>query len=254
MRLTVKDKVWALTVIAEAGAGVDASGYEPTDAERHAILIEAAAVRWPEYVRTWSACNLPDALKVAYRTDAVFEFRTIPDAAGRSTIIMLQQRDERDGDRAYVPWTYWTDDRWRRLEPEGLLPLWGIDQLKKHSIVFLHEGAKAARAVRRMVEAASPEMKRALAAHPWGADLSHAAHIGWIGGALNPHRTDWSPLAKGVERVVIVADNDAPGHAAVPKIARALAGYPVKVEALRFDDRFPTGFDLADPFPKGMFK
>lgn len=178
----------------------------------------------------------------------------MPDAAARSQIIMLQQRVEKPEGKAYLPWTYWNDNQWRRLEPEGPLPLWGLDQLKNNSIVFLHEGAKAARAVRRMVEAATPEAKAALAAHPWGKELQHAAHLGWIGGALNPHRTDWSPLANA-ERIVIVADNYGPGHDAVPKIARLLAAYPVTVEAVRFTtEQWPLSFDLADPFPEKLFK
>lgn len=135
------------------------------------------------------------------------------------------------------------------------MPLWGQDQLKRYPTVFIHEGAKAARAVRQLVEAASPKDKAALADHPWGAELIHAAHLGWIGGALNPHRTDWAVLAEaGVTHVSIIADNDSSGQAAVPQIARALAGFPITVSVVRFDEQWPRGFDLADPFPARLFK
>ena len=245
---TKAQPVWRLTV--RAAEGEDAAEFEPNEIELQAILFEAAHAHWPKPNKVHSARNLPDALNEAYRTDSVFEFR---DADG--LIVMLQQRVEKDGDKAYVPWTYFDDNQWRPLEPEVLLPLWGIDQLKTHGIVFLHEGAKAARAVRRMVEAGTPEAKRALAAHPWGVELQNAAHLGWIGGALAPHRTDWEVIARaGVTEVFIVADNDEPGHAAVPKIARALRQYPIRVRAVRFDKRWPSGFDLADPFPDRLYE
>jgi hypothetical protein len=248
VRLKKDDSGCHLTVTAEDGDG--AAAYQPSDGVRQVIQFEAAQARWPEYVKPHSPRNLPDGLNKAYRADAVFEFR---DAEG--LLIILQQRvDEPGKDKRYVPWTYWSDNRWRQLEPDGPLPLWGIDQLKKHELVFLHEGAKAARAVRRMVEADTPEAKAALAAHPWGKELQHAAYLGWIGGALNPQRTDWSPLANA-KRIVIVAENDGPGHDAVPKIARLLAAYPVTVEAVRFTtEQWPLSFDLADPFPEKLFK
>jgi hypothetical protein len=236
--------------------GADVSAYEPTEAESHAIAIEVKAAHWPENITPHSARDLPDAIKLA-DPEHLFEFRTAPTkGAPKGDIIMLQLRRQPDGKRrAYVPYTYWSDGLWRPREPDGLLPLWGLDQLDKHSRVFLHEGAKAARAVRRLVEAWNPEGKAALAAHPWGDSLKNAAHLGWIGGALSPHRTDWSPLARaGVTDVYIVADNDRAGLQAVPKIARALGAYSITVWMVRFDKNFPEGFDLADPFPPKMFK
>lgn len=218
-------------------------------ASEQAQIVDAfTGASFPELRFCATIRNAPPSISEA-AADNVFEFR---DEHGN--IIMLQLRCEKDRRKSYIPYTYWTDDAWRAIEPEGLLPLWGTDQLKQCATVFVHEGAKAARAVRRMVESATPQATEALAAHPWGRELSHAAHVGWIGGALSPHRTDWSPLRKfGVERVIIVADNDDPGNAAVPKIARELRTFPIHIEALRFDDRWPVAFDLADPFPDSMF-
>lgn len=244
-------KTGQIAVTSHAGESV--SVYEPSEADRHAVAIEAKDAAWPEHVTPRAIRNLPDELKSA-APDDLFEFHD-RDKDG-DLILMLQLRRARaDGGKDYLPFTYWSDNQWRRMEPDGPLPLWGLDGLPGHATAFLHEGAKAARAVRRMVEAATPGAKAALAAHPWGEDLKNAAHVGWIGGALSPHRTDWSRLHKaGIEHVIIVADNDPPGHAAVPKIAWALRNYSVRVEALRFDSRWPVGFDLADPFPKAMFR
>jgi hypothetical protein len=166
---------------------------------------------------------------------------------------MLQVRNEKEkGDKKYVPWTYWSDDQWRNCEPEGLLPLWGLEQLKNYSTVFLHEGAKAARAMAEMCARASKEAKECFAAHPWAGELSESAHLGWIGGAPNPHRTDWSVLNKaGLKSVFIVSDNDDLGVKAVPRIAKALR---CPTYNIKFTNEWTGGFDLANEFPAEMFK
>lgn len=221
------------------------ANYVPTEDEQSRIIAGFATVRFPELNKTATIRNAPPMVSEA-RPENLFEFR---DTDGN--IIMLQVRIEKDGKKNYVPWTYWTDGEWRQIEPDDALPLWGIDQLKSFETVFLHEGAKAARAMRTMVEARTPDQKQRLAEHPWGEALSHAAHIGWIGGALSPHRTDWTPIAQfGVKRAYIVNDNDAPGRRAVPLISGALSRWPIVIENIAVTpDKFPTGWDLADPMP-----
>ena len=233
----------------DIGNEEDRADYEPADGEREAIRLAAKAVRFPELQPVATIRDAPAIVREAAPED-VFEFR---DSDGN--IVMLQVRIVRNGERVYIPFTFWSDGRWRALEPEGLLPIWGIDQLRLNSTVILHEGATAARTIRRMIEARTPEAKKALAEHPWGRDLQHAAHLGWIGGALSPHRTDWSVLARaGVKKVIIVADHDEPGVSAVPKIAKLLRLYAIEVWVIRFDGRFPVSFDLGNPFPKRMLK
>ena len=190
--------------------------------------------------------NVPEEVAKANPKD-LFEFRNL-----NGEIIMLQLRMQRRGEKSYIPYTFWDDGIWRKMEPEGQLPLWGMEQLKENTTVFIHEGAKAARAMREMIEAATPEMKAKLAEHPWGEELSHAAHLGWIGGALSPARTDWTILQKvGVKRAYIVSDNDAPGVQAVPNIAYNLR---MPTFHIQFTNEWPQSFDLADDFPKSMFK
>jgi hypothetical protein len=221
--------------------------YAPTDAEAIAIKNETALVDWPRLNPQKRLERLPDDVKKAKPED-IFEFRGIDDK-----VVMLQVRQEfKDGTRAYIPWTYWDDREWRKMEPDGMLPLWGLEELKDHATVFVHEGAKAARYVRWMVSRSTPAAKKAYAAHPWAEELSAAAHLGWIGGAMSPYRTDWGVLKKaGVKRVYIVSDNDAPGVAAVSRIA-----YHLRLPAfhLQFTNEWPAAFDLADPFPASMFR
>lgn len=221
--------------------------YQPTEAEQKAIGVECARVEWPQVKPLSRLIDLPPEVSSAL-AENVFEFRDL-----NGQVLMLQVRVEHDGGKEYNPYTYWSDDQWRKSEPEGLLPLWGLDQLKHHTTVFIHEGAKAARAMRLMVEAETPEMKAKLATHPWGKELGGAAHLGWIGGALSPHRTDWSVLRKaGVQRVYIVADNDEVGRSAVPKIAYHLHCVTAMVQFT--NDCWPASFDLADEFPLELFE
>lgn len=222
--------------------------FAPTDQERKEIEVAWESIEWPS-IRTLPSLHgvvLPDELQKVKPED-MFEFRNL-----NGDIVMLQARIVRKGERSYIPWTFWSDNEWRKMEPEGRLPLWGTEQLKEHSTVFIHEGAKAAREMRDMVTAASPEMKKKLAAHPWGEELSSAAHIGWVGGALSPHRTDWSVLAKaGIKRAYIVSDNDAPGVSAVPNISFNLR---IPTFHLQFTSEWPASFDLGDEFPAKFFR
>jgi hypothetical protein len=218
----------------------------PTDAEAADIQREWGKVEWPQLKPLHRIVNAPDMIKQAEPKN-VFEFR---DTNG--LIVMVQVRIEKDGDKKYIPWTYWDDDTWRNSEPDGKLPLFNADKLKNAVTVFIHEGAKGARHCQWMVEGLTAEARDALAAHPWGQQFRGAAHIGWIGGALNPGRTDWDTLQRqGITRAYIVADNDEPGIAAVPNIAQKLRMVTFSIEFT--EDKFPEHFDLADKFPDKLF-
>ena len=107
--------------------------------------------------------------------------------------------------------------------------------------MFIHEGAKAARAAANIDDS-----------HPWARELAHAAHLGWIGGAQSPHRTNWAVLKRaGVKRVYIVPDNDRPGRTAMKHIIRAI---DLPCWMVQFNRQWPVSFDMADPFPDSMFE
>lgn len=246
-----RGRYWTDVAVIRFGSGgeVNASSpiHMPTEAEQAMISAEWANYRFPQLKTLSRLVDLPEELK-AIDKQSLFEFR---DVTGKQ-IIMLQARLERSGERRYVPWTYWDDNRWRMAEPEGRLPLWGLDQLRNHKTVFIHEGAKAARYCRWLAEGATEDARKARSVHPWGAELVGAAHLGWIGGALSPRRTDWSELARnGVERAYIVADNDAPGKSAISAISQELR---IATFSIEFSGRFAPAFDLADEFPAEMFQ
>lgn len=220
--------------------------HDPTDTERASIIAAFARVQLPTLKLLPKIIDPPEMIRQADPQN-VFEFRTLSD----DQTIMVQVRVEKDGDKAYIPWTYWSDNCWRIAEPDGPLPLWGMEQIRSHKTAFVHEGAKSAKFCRMIAEGATAEARRLRSLHPWSQELVGGAHVGWIGGALSPGRTDWSVLAaNGIERVYIVADNDAPGKSAVAQIARELR---IPTFSIEFSGRFQTSFDLADPFPSDMF-
>lgn len=150
-----------------------------------------------------------------------------------------------DGSKIFVPWTLWDDGEWRAMEPDGPLPLWKAKK-KTRPRIMIHEGCKAARFVTELV--ADPER---LAAHPWGTVLEQYDHMGMIGGALAPHRTDYAELTR--ERpieVVYVCDNDYAGESALQEVSRH---YGAALVGVTFGKRWPVSWDLADPMPGALF-
>ena len=225
---------------------------KPTDAEQAAMQAAISSAEFPEYVQA-NKIQIKGLIETINKSknkvvnaDDKDLFIFFNEASDK--VLMVQQRiiDEKTGQKKYLPWTYWSDGKWRIAEPEGKLPLYGLETLKDNAVVVLHEGCKGAKHWQELIA----ENKT----HPWREYLKHAAHIGWVGGALNPHRTDWSPLNQsGLDLVIIAADNDQAGKRAIPKISKLLNVRCHAIEFLEGEDYFPIGFDLADDIPKKMF-
>lgn len=226
---------------------VDSKQYAPTPDEAEAIKTAILGASFPRFQIQENVREYPKEFSSADPKN-IFEFR---DCSGR--LIMLQLRiDRKAGEKAYVPYTYWSDNEWRKAEPEGELPLYNLDKIKNNTTVFIHEGAKAAKYVQWMIECETPAARAAYARCPWADELSNAVHLGWIGGALSPNRTDWKILRElGIKRVYIVSDNDQPGVSAVPKIARNIS---IPTYHVQFTNEWPASFDLADEWPEDMFR
>ncbi|NOT39220.1 MAG: hypothetical protein HOP13_01875 [Alphaproteobacteria bacterium] len=226
---------------------------QPSALEKAAIVDEIKGANWPTWQPAFRVA-LPDELKnVAPENLFIFysqharadhglgPMRPRDKKEDRHEILMIEHRFiGRNGKKVCVLWTYWSDGKWRPMEPDDqLLPLYGLHLLNDAVMVYLHEGAKAARAGQEIAEGRRK--------HPWKDALQYTTHLGWPGGAPNPDRVDWSPLRKFTGSQRIIADNDEPGINAVPKISNAVGR---SMWCVRFDQDFPTGFDLADPWPK----
>lgn len=163
----------------------------------------------------------------------------------KDAVIMCQQRVETaDGGKFYMPWTYWSDGRWRAMEPDGPLPFWKPEKRRKGTWYMIHEGAKSAAAA----EAIARDPK---SDHPWAKELSKYEHWGMIGGALAPHRADYDELkSQTPEMVVYVCDHDKAGETVAQEFSKH---YRQKMRAVMFPDSFPESFDIAEPMPANLF-
>lgn len=215
---------------------------KPTDMEMEAINKESAAHQYPKSIAARDTYELRKLLKQdGYDKPELFEFRA-QYANDDEGIRYVQQRvRKQDGGKSDLPWSFWSDGVWRMMEPDGDLPLYGLDQLKNASMIYIHEGAKCAAAM----------TKEFLKDHPWKDDLfgPGIVHFGWPGGAPNPHRVDWDPIRNLPRhvRVVIVCDNDISGENAASEISRIIQR---SCAAIVFTEMFPPHFDLADSFPE----
>jgi hypothetical protein len=219
--------------------------YAPSDIE--AAEIKAALLR----------VNFPRCIKATEGEYTILKERLGPTAMlyafydrTDGMIIMLQERVVIEGKKNYLPWTYWSDGQWRKMEPEGNLPFWKPKERTDKSLsIMIHEGAKTAHFVHQLVN--DPERVSELMQHPWADDLRRFEHWGMIGGALAPQRTDYRELLRErTEEVVYVCDNDWPGKTALKTVSRC---YGRKLKGVMFDERWPAAWDLADPMPPHMF-
>lgn len=164
-------------------------------------------------------------------------------------VVMVHQRYHTlDGGKGFIPWTRWSDGKWRKMEPD-VMPFYGLKGAKEHSTLYIHEGSKAAARVRRIIA----DRGRNAGRFPWFEEMQYGAHIGWIGGVHAVGSSDWDSLAKiGWKRVMIVADNDdnKKGEVAAKNIALKFS-CPTYIVA--FDSRFNDGHDCGDDWPEVMF-
>jgi hypothetical protein len=217
--------------------------FAPTKEEAAAIKVALASANFPKHIRATEA-NV-DVLRSQMKPDSIlYVFWDRKDW----TVVMVQERTTIDGHKAYVPWTFWSDAEWRRMEPEGALPFWKPKTVdaRPGRRIMVHEGAKTAEFVDALVH--DEERCRA---HPWGAVLKEYEHWGMIGGALAPHRTDYAELRREKPaETIYVCDNDYPGKAALRVVSKE---YGNALKGVMFDERWPGSWDLADEMPATMF-
>jgi hypothetical protein len=222
----------------DGSIGVEGSATPPSAAEAAAIVETFATAEFPKMVPLTSLGTLPPQVDLSDHNVFVCH-----DLLGN--IVMIHQRYETPGGKGFIPWTYFSDGEWRCMEPE-IMPFWGVPGAKEFSTLYLHEGAKAAARVKRMIDGHEDASR-----FPWLEDMRWGAHLGWIGGVNAVSRSDWVGLAAmGWKRVVITVDNDNDGLRAAQEITQY---FQCPVYHLRFGPEFEDRFDLGDPFPASMF-
>jgi hypothetical protein len=229
---------------ADAMIECDKREYAPTESELADITPQLAAIEFPYSTDATLAAvrDLQDHLDLEDKYFYKFKCR-----AG-DNYCFVQQRINPLLRKTDLPWSMWSDGNWRQMEPDGQLPLYGLDRITEADRdIMLHEGAKTAWSVDDLVN--NPDRAEELAAHPWGDKLKLYAHVGWPGGATNAARVDWSPLRNLTSdmKVVVSCDKDQVGEEALSFISLMLQR---PMMALMYkDDQFPERFDLADDWP-----
>jgi hypothetical protein len=209
----------------------------PSPELKDEMLAEIAAAGFPKHIPLAALAEPPPGVNL--NDPDVFVCHGFD---GHIEIIL--QRYETDEGKAFRSWTKWSDGVWRNMEPDTL-PFFGLPGHKDHSTLFLHEGAKGARRLKALI--AGEKGSR----FPWLEQLRWGHHVGWLGGVHAVGRSDWERLAKlGWKRVVIIADNDAPGVRAAAEITKH---FRCPAYVIRFGSAFPEGFDLADEWPASEF-
>lgn len=217
--------------------------YNPTDAERKAIAEEMAKVDVPR--------SIDATVRNAQRQQEELDGDSFLFVRRRTgEVAMIQQKFITPaGAKVYVPWSFWSDGKWRRMEPDGPLPFWKPMKHRGITRKMIHEGAKAAAHIDDLIN--NPERRRELEDHPWGEELSKYEHWGMIGGALAPHRSDYAELrAETPTETVYVCDRDFPGEAALKEVSKH---YEESIQGIKFGANFPLAWDMADAMPEELF-
>src|SRR5262249_12721586 len=117
--------------------------HEPTKEEKKAIEDELARTTFPKSEAVKSIYDLEQVIRAQGR-----EPKELYAFSGTDGLITWVQERIRKDDESKIdlPWSYWGHDiGWLNMEPDGDLPLFGLDRLDKNSLrIFLHEGAATA--------------------------------------------------------------------------------------------------------------
>jgi hypothetical protein len=228
----------------------DNSEYAFTPEEEAAINAELAKVEFPHSEHA-SWAHVDDLRRSGNITGTLYVF---PDLS-RKTVVMCQERIEKeDGSKLFIPWTMFMHaggrPTWRKMEPDSdALPHWKPEENRQKASIMVHEGAKTAWFIDNLVNNPEPEWRELKKNHPWIKELELYEHWGASGGALGIGRSDLDEVRQYVKEGVVYysCDHDTPGEQAAIKYSRKYGGEMIQ---FRYDERFPVGWDLADPVPE----
>lgn len=216
--------------------------HAPTEEEAAKIKTDMANCKFPVAVRcnTNQLAELQKKMKASSTLYPIYTYTTPEKNSKRDNIVMVQERRENEETvKSYIPWTYFSDGKWRAMEPEGGLPFYKPAK-KSSTSIMVHEGAKAAKAAAELPKS-----------HPWYETMQQYDHWGILGGAKAPHRADYAELQQcNPTELIYMADNDPQGKAVVPVFSQM---YGKRMQCVTFDSNFKMGWDIADPLPDKMF-
>lgn len=214
--------------------------YDPTAEELASIKEAFKSIEWPKAIHAENIDSLLKTQKIKASEVHIFWDRKT------NQIKMVQQRTVIKGQKKYIPWTFFSDGEWRRMEADGPLPFWKPRE-RRALRIMIHEGAKAGYFIDNLVNNPTKEWEDRRKKHPWAEELAEYEHWGIIGGALAPHRSDYDELHReNPQEVVYVCDNDWPGRRAVQIVSKT---YGRAMRCIKFDNHWPVSWDMADDMP-----
>jgi hypothetical protein len=158
-----------IRITRDAEITVTNKDYAPSKEEAKAITEELLTAKFPTSVHFTEAQR---QLLVRHLKNAPgLYFFADRDRRHENEFTFAQQRIETDDGKKYLPWTFWSDGKFRRMEPDSGLPFWkpypprGGDEAGGRK-VMVHEGAKTASFVDDLVN--NPDREDELKAHPYG--------------------------------------------------------------------------------------
>src|SRR4029077_14546734 len=157
-----------ITLAADGAITCNNAEYAPTEEEQEAII--AAFLSGNYTVPTWvkaSPQQLPALKALIGNSDPLYEFYD----RGTDTIIMVQQRATRaEGGKQYRPWSFWSDNLWRCMEPDRALPIWKPRHSTNKRRIMMLEGAKPAAYMHDLCTNAARSSE--LDEHPWREEIA----------------------------------------------------------------------------------
>ena len=152
------------------------------------------------------------------KPDQVWEYR---EESGAPMFLSCRW-NKSGGKKEFRPFSL-TDKGWRFLKPSQPCPIYGLEKLPKFKNVAIFEGEKDADA---------------------GQALMDSACLSWCGGSAGVMTADWSPIFG--RNVLLVRDNDEPGHKCMSWLGDHLAANGCRVYWLEPMENKPKGWDVAD--------
>ena len=247
--------------ITDEGEIICPDEYKPSEAVANLIKTEIEAKlksgQWPvvipfgenqlrEFLRELGDNCKPYRFYI--RGSKLARFSAKRNSSADEDMIMLQVREDyENGNKAYKPWSYFSDGRWRQMECDEKLPFFKPKTKTIAAKIMLHEGAKAALAAQEIADA----FREGKSQHPWAKDLAEFEHWGAIGGALAIHRGDYAELTdEKPSNVVYMCDNDELGQRSLSAVSQC---YGKKMDVIKFDERWKYSWDIADDMPESFF-
>src|SRR3954453_21921922 len=125
----VRVKVDQITIDGDGGVRASKKEYEPTPEEAEAIRAGAPGLPKPVPANKAGVDGSLTTMLTQKRGQRPTLF-VFFDVTGNNVLFVQERVYDAGGEKTDLPWTFWSDAKSRNMEPDGPLPLFGLEQLK----------------------------------------------------------------------------------------------------------------------------